>query len=54
MAPTWRYAACVVLMALVAGSAGRGAEASTRKSDEERRAEYERYGLFRVVGQHPP
>lgn len=42
MAPTWRYAACIVLIALVAGPVGRGAEAATKKSDEERRAEYER------------
>lgn len=43
MAPTWRCAACIALVALVAGPAGRGAEAATKKSEEERRAEYERY-----------
>ena len=43
MAPTWRYTACIALVALLAGPAGRGAEAATRKSEEERRAEYERY-----------
>eukprot|EP00903_Cladosiphon_okamuranus_P020403 g18723.t1 len=43
MAPKWRYAWCLVLMALAAGPGGRGAEGATRKSDEERRAEYERF-----------
>lgn len=54
MAPASRYITCVVLAALVAGPPGSGggveAQRVTRKSDEERRAEYERYdfGYCRV------
>ncbi|CAM9291134.1 unnamed protein product [Scytosiphon promiscuus] len=47
MAPASRYITCVVVAALVAGPVGRGggveAQRVTRKSDEERRAEYERF-----------
>ena len=42
MARGWRYAACVVMLVLTVGT-GRGrVEASERKGDDERRAEYER------------
>lgn len=48
MAPASRYITCVVVAALVVGPVCNRVEAQrvTRKSDEERRAEYERYGFI--------